>query len=168
MSQNACKGCVYYGRAGAEPICEYILMEQRRRPCPPGEGCTVKIVGGTDMKQKAWDEARARQLYEEGKSDIDIADMVGASAGAIAAWRRKNHLVSKNQPVRKKAAQKPSAEAAPCVTTWPIEVSFSFGDCVCSLTAPDLEKAQLAAAYLSKSVAELELAIRQAGKEATA
>lgn len=120
------------------------------------------------MKQKAWDEARARQLYEEGKSDIDIADMVGASVGAIAAWRRKNHLVSKNQSVRKKAAQKPPVEAAPCAVTCPIEVSFSFGDCVCSLAAPDLEKARLAAAYLSKSVAELELAIRQAGKETDA
>lgn len=68
MSQNPCKDCVYYGRAGAEPICEYILLEQRRRPCPPGEGCTVKIVGGADdMKQKLWDEVRARQLYEGGK-----------------------------------------------------------------------------------------------------
>lgn len=139
------------------------------------------------MKQKSWDEVRARQLYEEGKNDIDIADMVGASVGAITAWRHRNHLKSKNPPLRKKtAAQKapaetraeafsnvlpsipPSVEEVPCAVMWPIEVSFSFGDCVCSLSAPDIERARLAAAYLSKSVAELELAIRQSGKEATA
>ena len=86
-NKDYCRGCVYRTYAGAEPICGYILVERRRRPCPPGEGCTVKVVGGNNkkMKRRTWDEKRARQLYEEGKSDVDIADMVGATAGAIAA-----------------------------------------------------------------------------------
>ena len=50
------------------------------------------------MKRRTWDENRARQLYEEGKSDVDIADMVGATAGAIAAWRSRNRLTSQNLP----------------------------------------------------------------------
>ena len=109
MSKDYCKGCVYRTYAGAEPICGYILAERHRRPCPPGEGCTAKVVGGknTKMKRRTWDENRARQLYEEGKSDVDIADMVGATASAIAAWRRLNRLTSQNPPGRKSSAPAP-------------------------------------------------------------
>ena len=59
------------------------------------------------MKRRTWDENRARQLYEEGKSDVDIADMVGATASAIAAWRRLNRLTSQNPPARKSSAPAP-------------------------------------------------------------
>lgn len=38
------------------------------------------------------DETRARALFEEGKSDLDIAEMLGISAYAFATWRRKNGL----------------------------------------------------------------------------
>lgn len=109
MSKDYCKGCVYRTYAGAEPICGYILVERHRRTCPPGEGCTAKVVGGknTKMKRRTWDENRARQLYEEGKSDVDIADMVGATASAIAAWRRLNRLTSQNPPGRKSSAPAP-------------------------------------------------------------
>lgn len=108
-NKDYCRGCVYRTYAGAEPICGYILVERRRRPCPPGEGCTVKVVGGNNkkMKRRTWDENRARQLYEEGKSDVDIADMVGATAGAIAAWRSRNRLTSQNPPGRRSSAPAP-------------------------------------------------------------
>ena len=52
MSKDYCKGCVYRTYAGAEPICGYILVERHRRPCPPGEGCTAKVVGGKNTKMK--------------------------------------------------------------------------------------------------------------------
>lgn len=109
MSKDYCKGCVYRTYAGGEPICGYILVERHRRPCPPGEGCTAKVVGGNNkkMKRRTWDENRARQLYEEGKSDVDIADMVGATAGAIAAWRSRNRLTSQNSPGRISSAPAP-------------------------------------------------------------
>lgn len=108
-NKDYCRGCVYRTYAGAEPICGYILVERRRRPCPPGEGCTVKVVGGNNkkMKRRTWDENRARQLYEEGKSDVDIADMVGATAGEIAAWRSRNRLTSQNPPGRRSSAPAP-------------------------------------------------------------
>lgn len=113
MSKDYCKGCVYRTYAGGEPICGYILVERHRRPCPPGEGCTAKVVGGknTKMKRRTWDENRARQLYEEGKSDVDIADMVGATASAIAAWRRLNRLTSQSPPGRKSSAPAPVKES---------------------------------------------------------
>lgn len=109
MSKDYCKGCVYRTYAGGEPICGYILVERHRRPCPPGEGCTAKVVGGNNkkMKRRTWDENRARQLYEEGKSDVDIADMVGATAGAIAAWRSRNRLTSQNSSGRISSAPAP-------------------------------------------------------------
>ena len=50
-------------------------------------------------KQRTWDEARARALYDEGRTDLEIAEMVGASCNAIGAWRHKNAL-SKNGGAR--------------------------------------------------------------------
>ena len=125
--------------------------------------------------KKAWDETRARQLYEEGKSDLDIADMVGASVGAITAWRHRNRLKSKN-PTPRKAPERTSAPAkvppienpvqAPTVTVepaadttnkpnldapilcGPVGLSFSIAGCSCSLSAPDTTAASWAAKYL--------------------
>lgn len=45
MKGNPCKGCKYAVSEykGSEGYyCQYILMTKKRRPCPPGEGCTVK------------------------------------------------------------------------------------------------------------------------------
>ena len=48
MSQF-CKGCAYqrylngYTRSLEYDYCAYIFVEDKRRPCPPGEGCTEKI-----------------------------------------------------------------------------------------------------------------------------
>lgn len=39
-----CEGCVYYrGDFETTKCCNYIFMEDKRRPCPPGKGCTVKM-----------------------------------------------------------------------------------------------------------------------------
>lgn len=40
---RACVGCIYHGWInGYLGFCNYILMTSKRRPCPPGKGCTVK------------------------------------------------------------------------------------------------------------------------------
>ena len=39
-----------------------------------------------------FDEDRARALFAEGKSDLDIAEMLGISVTAFAAWRRSNGM----------------------------------------------------------------------------
>ena len=71
--------------------------------------------------KKAWDETRARQLYEEGKSDLDIADMVGASVSAITAWRHRNRLKIKS-PTPRKTPERTSAPAkVPPVENPPVE-----------------------------------------------
>jgi hypothetical protein len=38
-----CIGCVhYYAHYAVNRMCNYIFDEKRRRPCDPGEGCTVR------------------------------------------------------------------------------------------------------------------------------
>ena len=39
-----------------------------------------------------FDEDRARALFADGKSDLDIAEMLGISVSTFAAWRRKNGM----------------------------------------------------------------------------
>ena len=59
------------------------------------------------------DETRARALFAEGKSDLDIAEMLGVSVYAFATWRRKNGL---NRPKGGAAQQKasPTPKPKPC------------------------------------------------------
>lgn len=43
MSDKYCHGCKYYRMITDDlRYCSYILDENKRRPCPPGKGCTVK------------------------------------------------------------------------------------------------------------------------------
>lgn len=45
---KTCKGCMYKTRmSGVEKLeaCIYIIVTGKRRPCPPGKGCTVREVG---------------------------------------------------------------------------------------------------------------------------
>lgn len=37
-----CMDCKYAETSGV-PSCAYILIMKQRRPCPPGEACTVKV-----------------------------------------------------------------------------------------------------------------------------
>ena len=60
-------------------------------------GCDVPDM--PDVKQRPlrahdvlFDEDRARALFAEGKSDLDIAEMLGISVSTFAAWRRKNGM----------------------------------------------------------------------------
>ena len=56
------------------------------------------------------DETRARALFADGKSDLDIAEMLGVSVYAFATWRRKNGL---NRPKGGAAQQKASHTPKP-------------------------------------------------------
>ena len=60
-------------------------------------GCDVPDM--PEVKQRPlrahdvlFDEDRARALFAEGKSDLDIAEMLGISVSTFAAWRRKNGM----------------------------------------------------------------------------
>lgn len=78
-----------------------------------------------------FDENRARALFAEGKSDLEIAEMLGISVYAFATWRRKNGMkrpkggkrlemqkppkskVCKAQPPTPPEAELPAPEPAP-------------------------------------------------------
>lgn len=47
LDQN-CKGCLYYKTIpySKERCCHYIFVEGKKRPCEPGDKCTVKIKRG--------------------------------------------------------------------------------------------------------------------------
>lgn len=38
-----CRGCKYYNQiTEAVFYCSYLFQTNKRRPCPPGKGCTVR------------------------------------------------------------------------------------------------------------------------------
>ena len=48
INHNAkyCKGCVYwFGAYESNEVCNYIFCKGHSRPCPPGKGCTEKVIG---------------------------------------------------------------------------------------------------------------------------
>ena len=180
-AMKVCVGCDHLGKAGFAMICEYILNTGHCRPCPAGADCTVNttLKGVNKMRKKSWDENYAKQLHTEGHTDQEIADLVGASLGAITAWRHRNHLPVNGSPRRSTEPKEPPApvatseppaapvvvEPVPCadppaeipdqevipppMLAGPVEISFSFAGCQVSLTAPDQRAAAWAAAYLS-------------------
>lgn len=56
---DPCNGCVFYkplqGYEG-ECVCHYLLIMHRRRPCPPGEKCTVKRIPQGIVIEESEDE----------------------------------------------------------------------------------------------------------------
>ena len=42
-----CRKCIYYTRTGNVCTCDYIFVREKKRPCPPGKGCTERINKGT-------------------------------------------------------------------------------------------------------------------------
>lgn len=92
-----CEGCVDLMRAGAAYTCDYLLNNGKVRPCPPGEACTVKSTVKRSLitmneGKRAWDTARAKELFAQGYSDLEIAEMVGTTKAAVGFWRHKNGL----------------------------------------------------------------------------
>lgn len=114
-------------------------------------------------KDPIFDLDRARALFAEGKSDLEIAEMLGVSVYAFATWRRKNGMkrpkggerwemqkppkskVCKAQPPTPPEAEFPAPEPAPetagsgsQATVAAVETKISAGRL--GLTLLDLEK----------------------------
>lgn len=93
-SKMSCKGCVYAVLLSGAWCCDYLQIVGHRRPCPPGEDCTVRKAanltkkGSAFMKRREWDTEKAKTLYDQKLSDVEIAGRVGATASAVAYWRR--------------------------------------------------------------------------------
>ena len=62
VCDSYCKGCIYLGTIHKVlPWCKYLFMEDKRRPCPPGAGCTVKLTS-KEVKKKAAEAKRANEI----------------------------------------------------------------------------------------------------------
>lgn len=121
-----CLGCDHLDDIG----CAYLEHTGRRRPCPPGEGCTEyaprkaksrpplpawapqertrlthRPVGRRAWKVEELNQSQAAcRLYAEGASDHAIARAAGCSVNTVAKWRRETGRPA-NYPNRKKDAQ---------------------------------------------------------------
>lgn len=92
---SACVGCSELNMNG-DPSCDYMRNHGHRRPCPPGVKCTVKsgIVRkkSRGTKPYTWDTARARELYDQGMNDCEIARAIGTNAPNVRGWRKRSEL----------------------------------------------------------------------------
>lgn len=43
MAKNNCDNCYYSQKVGNDRYCAYLFKTNQKRPCEPGEGCTVKV-----------------------------------------------------------------------------------------------------------------------------
>ena len=114
----SCKGCAYAAQLSGAWCCDYLQIVGHRRPCPPGEGCTVRKTanltkkGSAFMKRREWDTEKAKTLYDQKLSDVEIAGRVGATASAVAYWRRGLGLPA-NQELRPPPLEALGSKPAP-------------------------------------------------------
>ncbi len=97
-----CEGCAYAVLLSHDWCCDYLSLTGHRRPCPPGEACTVRKEAERDpkrvwkenkpMKAQIWDTEKARALYDKGLSDERIAAALGIARGTVYKWRRNQGL----------------------------------------------------------------------------
>lgn len=79
----------------------------------------MKGVPPLKEKDPIFDLDRARALFAEGKSDLEIADMLGCSEYQFARWRRKNGLrrdigaAANKAPRKARRPQPPACKAQP-------------------------------------------------------
>ena len=94
--------------------CDYILVTGKRRGCPAGPLCLrykpvtskerkVPQLPSTFKKERSGLYTAFETMYEEGFSDVQIAEALGVSRDTVSNWRRKERLPS--QATRKKIMQ---------------------------------------------------------------
>lgn len=92
---NGCKHKHYFG-SGETSCCGYILDTGHKRPCPAGAGCTehtnVERAKQSKPEKPAYDCKLMRKLFFDGKTDKQIAQIVGRSETAICSCRKRNGL----------------------------------------------------------------------------
>ena len=117
MCDAYCKGCGHYRGGNGTYCCEYLLDVGHRRPCPPGEGCTehtkhpeapkrqyvnpmapARKPGhqpGAPSPNRKIEPEKAREMFDAGKTDAEIAAAFGASEVTARRWRTENGLTRK-------------------------------------------------------------------------
>ena len=155
----SCKGCAYAAQLSGAWCCDYLQIVGHPRPCPPGEGCTVRKTanltkkGSAFMKRREWDTEKAKTLYDQKLSDVEIAGRVGATASAVAYWRRVLGLPANQElrppplealgskPAPPPPVSPPSRPLALPAMKGPVELSVEMDGHAFALRAPDLEGA---------------------------
>lgn len=170
----SCKGCAYAVLLSGTWCCDYLSVTGHRLPCPPGEGCTVvrkaanlTKKGSAFMKRREWDTEKAKALYGQKLSDAEIAGRVGATASAVAYWRRGLGLPA-NQELRPpplealgpKSALPPPASPLPRPPALPddgasVDLSVELDGHSFALRAPDLEGAAWIHQYAGRLLADM-------------
>ena len=58
-----CDACVYRKvfTGGWHPYCDYLCMVGKRRPCPAGDGCTVRVTRRVYRKRALTEEEKAQR-----------------------------------------------------------------------------------------------------------
>lgn len=113
-----------------------------------------------------FDEIRARELFAEGKSDLDIAEMLGIGVCAFATWRRKNGMKRPKGGDRKKMEQKATAKRCKAQPPMPPEIETPEPEPAPATAAPgshSLLSAQKQASVADLSRVLLDLADRYPG-----
>lgn len=114
---NPCAGCMYYGKS--TDTCDYILIADQRRPCPPGLECTVRrtLKDVKKMGKPRWDTEFGRLLWLEGKSDAQIAKEMGVAPNTVLHQRRKwEKTTTRPEPAETVQETGPAPELAPMLT----------------------------------------------------
>lgn len=93
LCDKTCEKCRFWGRS--TNTCDYILVMDRSRGCPVGKGCK-RMEPAVVQKNKRikWDEAKAYELWQQGKNDVEIGREVGASSFTVGYWRKHRGLAS--------------------------------------------------------------------------
>ena len=108
--KSPCVGCIYYGKSTG--TCDYILIEDHSRPCPPGPECTVRrtVKEVKKVGKPRWDTELGRLLWLEDKSDAFIASEMGVAVSTVAHQRRK---WERNTPRPESTAETQQAASPP-------------------------------------------------------
>ena len=166
----SCKGCAYAVYLSGAWCCDYLQIVGHRRPCPPGEGCTVRKAanvtkkGSAFMKRREWDTEKAKTLYDQKLTDTEIAGEVGATASAVAYWRRGLGLpanLERHPPPQDREPKAapfpfpPSQPLALLTKKGPVELSVEMDGRAFTLRAPDLEGAAWIHEYAGRLLGDM-------------
>lgn len=136
-----CRNCIY--RSRQHNTCDYIVIEghsRARGQALPGEGCTVRVTGtrrapphvvhGQRSSPRTLPETKPRkrpgqyaptqahlaklELWEDGRTDSEIAEIMGIERKTVVGWRRAHNLPPNMPPKPEpKPAPKPKPEPKP-------------------------------------------------------
>lgn len=89
-----------------------------------------------------WDRERARQLLEEGKTDLEAADAVGCTLTAFRSWKYRTGLAkAKREGGLPAVKDTPSSDPEVKRERIPVGLSFCLLGCDVSIEAPDVGRA---------------------------